>query len=303
VLGGALTSGLGWQSIFYLNVPVGAVTLALLTRLPGSPRRAASFDPLGQLTAAIALSGLTYGVIEGGAHGFAHPAPLAALAVALLAGTAFAVVEARVADPMVPLGLFRSRTVSVSMVVGFTVNAAFYGSVFAFSLYFQRQLGLSPARTGLLFLPMAGVVAFANAASARAAARWGVRMPIAAGQLVGVVGLGAAAWLAGPHAHPLAVALVMVPIGVGLGFTVPSLTAAMLGDVSAERAGMAAGVLNAGRQTGGALAVAVFGALLADPAWFTVGLRVSLLAAGALLLVTSAGAAVLLPRRGARRHR
>jgi DHA2 family methylenomycin A resistance protein-like MFS transporter len=148
VLGGVLTSGLGWQSIFYLNVPVGAVTLALLTRLPGSPRRAASFDPLGQLSAAVTLGGLTYGVIEGGAHGFAHPAPLAALAVALLAGTAFALVEARVADPMVPLGLFRSRTASVSLAVGFTVNAAFYGAVFVFSLYFQRQLGLSAARTG-----------------------------------------------------------------------------------------------------------------------------------------------------------
>lgn len=294
VVGGALTSSLGWQAIFFLNIPVGLLTLAVLARVPSSPRRAASMDPLGQLTAVIALGALTFGVIEGGASGFGTPSAIAGLLVAALAAAAFVVTEMRVADPMVPLNLFRSRTASVSLAIGFAVNAAFYGTVFVLSLFFQQVLGQSAVAAGLMFLPMTALVAVANVGSAKAAARFGPRMPITVGQLVCALGLLA---LLGVDASTdkLLIALMLVPLGIGLGFAVPSLTAVMLGDIDPARAGMAGGVLNAGRQTGGALAVAVFGALVSDRASFVPGMHLSLLTAALLLLVTTA-AALALPR-------
>jgi DHA2 family methylenomycin A resistance protein-like MFS transporter len=124
-------------------------------------------------------------------------------------------------------------------------------------------------------------------ASARAAARFGPRVPIAVGQLVCAIGLLNLLWVGADTSRPL-IALLLVPVGVGLGFAVPSLTAAMPGALPADRAGMAGGVLNAGRQTGGALAVAAFGALVSDRGSFVPGMHLSLAAAGVLLLVTSA---------------
>jgi DHA2 family methylenomycin A resistance protein-like MFS transporter len=294
VFGGALTSSLGWRSIFFLNLPVGLITLAVLARVPSSPRRAASLDPLGQLTAVIALGALTFGVIEGGASGFGTPAAWGALLVAGVAMGGFVLTEARVADPMVPLSLFRSRTATICLAIGFAVNAAFYGVVFVLSLFFQQVLGQSAVAAGLMFLPMTALVAGANIASARAATRFGPRVPIAAGQLVcalGLLGLLATGIDAGTGHLLLALLMVPLGLGLGLGFAVPSLTAAMLGDLPADRAGMAGGVLNAGRQTGGALAVAAFGALVSHRATFVHGLHVSLLASAVLLLVT-AGAAL-----------
>ncbi|MCQ4042050.1 MFS transporter [Streptantibioticus rubrisoli] len=297
VVGGALTSSLGWRSIFFLNLPVGLLTLAVLVRVPRSPRRAAPLDPLGQLTAVIALGALTYGVIEGGASGFGTPTAVVSLVVAGVALAAFVVAEARVGEPMVPLGLFRSRTATLCLAIGFAVNAAFYGTVFVLGLFFQQVLGLSAVTAGLMFLPMTALVAGANVASARAAARFGPRVPITIGQLVCALGLFGLLGV-DTHTDRLLTAVLLVPMGIGLGFAVPSLTAAMLSDIPADRAGMAGGVLNAGRQTGGALAVAVFGALVAHGTRFVSGMHISLLASALLLLATAAGA-LALPGRGA----
>ncbi|MDF3291405.1 MFS transporter [Streptomyces silvisoli] len=297
VVGGALTSSLGWRSIFFLNLPVGLLTLAVLLRVPRSPRRAAALDPLGQLTAVIALGALTFGVIEGGASGFGTPTAVVSLLVAAVAMVAFVVAEARAGEPMVPLGLFRSRTAALSLAIGFAVNAAFYGTVFVLGLFFQEVLGLSAVAAGLMFLPMTALVAGANVGSARAAARFGPRVPIAVGQLVCALGLFGLLTVDAHTDRPLT-ALLLVPVGIGLGFAVPSLTAAMLSDIPADRAGMAGGVLNAGRQTGGALAVAVFGALVAHRERFVSGMHVSLLVSALLLLATTAGA-LALPGRGA----
>ncbi|WP_269855489.1 MFS transporter [Streptomyces sp. RPT161] len=297
VVGGALTSSLGWRSIFFLNLPVGLLTLAVLLGVPRSPRRAAALDPLGQLTAVIALGALTFGVIEGGASGFGTPTAVVSLLVAVVAMIAFVVAEARAGEPMVPLGLFRSRTATLSLAIGFAVNAAFYGTVFVLGLFFQEVLGLSAVAAGLMFLPMTALVAGANVGSARAAARFGPRVPIAVDQLVCALGLFGLLTVDAHTDRPLT-ALLLVPVGIGLGFAVPSLTAAMLSDIPADRAGMAGGVLNAGRQTGGALAVAVFGALVAHRERFVSGMHVSLLIAALLLLATTAGA-LALPGRGA----
>src|SRR5436305_492053 len=118
VVGGFLTL-LSWRMIFFINLPVGLVALYLLTRVRRSPRRPAPFDWVGQTTAIVGMGALTYGLIEGGAEGFGAPSVVAALVLAVVALVAFLLAEQRGAHPMVPLDLFRSRPVTVSVFVGF----------------------------------------------------------------------------------------------------------------------------------------------------------------------------------------
>lgn len=292
VVGGVLSSTLSWRAIFVVNVPVGIAILAVLTRVGRSPGRATPFDPYGQLTAMVALAALTFGVIDGGENGFGEPVVLGCLGLAAVATAAFVMIEARTAAPMVPLDLFRSRTVTVSVVIGFVVNAAFYGSVFVLNLFFQDVLNLSAMAAGLMFLPMMAVIAGANLASARAAARFGPRMPIAVGQAIFALAMFGLLWMDEGTSRPV-IAAMLIPAGLGLGFVVPSLTAVLLNDIAADRAGMAAGILNSFRQTGGALAVAVFGALVADRGEFIVGLRVALCVTAVMLVATTAAALML----------
>lgn len=298
IAGGVLTAAADWRMIFFINLPVGVVIAATLARVPGSPRRRAPLDPPGQLLAMTALGALAYGVIEGGETGFGRPSVLACLAGSAVALALFVAVEARAAGPMVPLSLFRSPVVTACVAIGFSVNAAFYGSVFVFGLFFQEVRGMSAMAAGLMFVPMTALIFLANIASARAAARFGARLPIAVGQLIAVAGLLA---LLGVDAETgrVTVAVLLIPLGIGLGFAVPSLTNALLDDISPDRAGMAGGVLNAMRQTGGAVAVAVFGGFVSGRTTFVPGLHRSLLMTAVLLTVTAA-AALTLPRRGSR---
>jgi DHA2 family methylenomycin A resistance protein-like MFS transporter len=293
VAGGALTSGLSWRAIFFLNLPAGLVAIALLARAPRSPLRAALLDLAGQVTAVAALTALTFGVIDGGETGFGRPAVLGCLLVAGVAMAAFAVAETRTSHPMVPLALFRSRAVTVCVGIGFAVNVAFYGVIFVLSLYFQRVLGQSAVIAGLEFLPMTALLPLANLTSARLGARFGPDLAIKAGLLVSVLGLVALLVVStGPDRLLLAAAL--VPAGTGLGFAVPSLIVVLLDAIPADQAGMAAGLLNSSRQVGGTLAVAVFGALISHRASFLPGLRASLLIA-VVVLAVAATAAFTLP--------
>jgi MFS transporter, DHA2 family, methylenomycin A resistance protein len=294
VLGGFLTL-VSWRLIFFVNVPVGAVALVLLARTGPSPRRPAPFDPAGQLTAVLAMGGLTYGAIEAGASGFAAPRVLAAFAVAAVALAVFLAVEARVAHPMVPLDLFRSRTVSVTVAVGFAFVVGYYGLPFVMSLYLQQLRGLSPPVTGAVFLPMMLVGAALTPFSARLDERLGARVLVTAGLLVMTTGLVALALV--PASTPVWVlAVLMVLTGLAGPLVMPPVTAVLLNGVPAHRAGTASGVFNTSRQVGGALAVAVFGALLADQQAFLHGLRISLLIAGAVALAAAAAGLRLEPR-------
>src|SRR5262249_18750604 len=141
VLGGLLTL-VTWRTIFFINLPVGALGLLLLARAERSPRRPVPFDWAGQVTAVLAMGGLTYGAIEAGAAGLAAPRVLLAFVVAASALAAFLVIQARGAHPMLPLDLFRSRTVSITVAVGFAFVVGYYGVPFVMSLYLQQVRGL-----------------------------------------------------------------------------------------------------------------------------------------------------------------
>ncbi|WP_409059043.1 MFS transporter [Streptomyces sp. SYP-A7185] len=300
VLGGLLTEAAGWRAVFLLNLPIGAVILALLARTAPSPKRPAPLDLVGQVTAVLALAGLAFAVIEGGHLGWTSAPVLGAAALAVAAGFAFRAAEQRHGAPMVPLALLRQRQVGVSLVIGFAVNAGFYGVVFLLGLYFQQLRGMSAVAAGLMFVPLAVLITSTNLVSPRMAERIGRCRVIVAGQAVLALAMFVLLPL-GAHTPLWLVLVLLVPTGMGGAFAVPALTALLMDAVPAERAGTASGLLNSLRQTGGAMSVALFGALLVSDGatgFSVTGMREALLAVGLLLCATAALAAWLLPRDG-----
>ena len=187
---------------------------------------------------------------------------------------------------MVPLALFRSRQLSVALAIAFTSMAAFYGVVFAQSLYFQQLRDQTPLGTGLLFLPMTALVTVTSAMAARLIARFGRPALISTGLLLQCLGLILIATL------PLTVsvwlvAAAMVPVGVGGALTVPPIASLVIDAAPASMAGTASGVLNTFRQLGGSLGVAAIGAVIASADDFLTGMRIGLTAAVTVLAITA----------------
>ncbi|TDT97905.1 DHA2 family methylenomycin A resistance protein-like MFS transporter [Streptomyces sp. 846.5] len=294
LIGGALAAW-DWRWIFFINLPVGALALALLARVAPSPRREVPFDAVGQVSVVLALGGVTYALIEGGQDGFGSPMILAALAEAVVALAVFLAGQARSRHPMMPLDLFRSRPVVAGLAAGLALNFGFYGVTFLFSLYFQSFRGMSALATGLLFLPMTVQTAAVSFASGAATRCFGAKPTMITGQLVMGAGLLVLCLL--PTSTPVwLVAVLLMPVSLGGALAVPAMTGLMLAGVPAERAGLASGVLNTFRQFGGALAVAVYGALVGGGA-FASGMRTGLIAAAVLLAATAA-----IGLTGGRRH-
>jgi MFS transporter, DHA2 family, methylenomycin A resistance protein len=297
LLGGVLTE-VSWRLIFFVNVPAGVVTLVLLARAGRSPRHRVPFDWAGQVAAVAAMGGLAYGAIEAGAAGIAAPRVLSAFAVAVVAVVVFVRLQARGRHPMLPLSLFRSRTVSVSVVIGFAFMVGYYGLPFVMSLYLQQLRGLSALGAGVTFVPMMVTGGALNPFTARLAERFGARTLIACGLLSMTAGLVVIGLL--PFTAPVALlSALMILVGLAGPLVMPPVMALLLHAVPARRAGVASGVFNTSRQVGGALAIAVFGALLASRATFLPGLRVSLLiAAGVVLAAAAVNVLVRPPEKG-----
>jgi DHA2 family methylenomycin A resistance protein-like MFS transporter len=291
ILGGALAQ-VDWRLIFFLNLPVGALAIWILTRVAHSPRRVVRFDWTGQVSAVVALAALTFGVIEGGSLGFASPGILCAFGVAGACLVVFLRAQARGRHPMVPLSLFHSRPVSISLCVALITMMGFYGLVFLQSLYFQDLRGASALHTGLLFLPMTALVTLLNPLVARIADTYGRLVPIVGGQIAMAAGLVALA-VAPAHTPTIVVALLMIPVGVGGSFTVPPIASLIIDSVAPQQAGTASGVLNTFRQLGGSFGVAVFGAIVAAHTSLLHGLRISYLATAVLLAGTVAASLTL----------
>jgi MFS transporter, DHA2 family, methylenomycin A resistance protein len=242
------------------------------------------------------MGALTYAAIQAGASGFTAPLVVTAFAVAAAALAAFLAIQARGTHPMVPLELFRSGNVPVSVAVGFAFIVGYYGLPFVMSLYLQQLRGLSPPATGAAFLPMMLIGAVVTPFSARIAERLGARMLITCGLVLMTAGMVILAAVS-PSAPVWVLAALMVLTGLAGPLVMPPVTAVLLNSVPGHRAGTASGVFNTSRQVGGALAVAVFGALLANRATFLSGLRTSLLLAGGVALAAAASSLLLKPPR------
>ena len=297
--GGALIALVGWRSIFLVNLPIGLAGLWLTWRYasetPRSPHH--SLDLGGQAAAIGALGCLAGAIIEGGTHGWSNPWVLAGFAAFAALAVAFVFQERRARQPMLPLSLFRHRLFALTSAIGLLVNVAFYGLIFVLSLYFQQINGLSPLATGLAFLPMMGAVLPANLLAARATERFGAPAIIAIGATMAAVGCMALLGTDRGTSYG-SMCVQLVAIGAGLGLLVPPLTSTLLGSVEKKRSGIAAGVLNATRQTGSVLGVALFGAFVAKAGAFIFGTRESLMMCAILLL----GAAVTIMVGGRSRN-
>jgi DHA2 family methylenomycin A resistance protein-like MFS transporter len=291
LIGGGLIALVGWRSIFLVNLPIGIAGLWLSWVYASETTRhqQREIDLPGQVAAIAALGCLAGAIIEGGTLGWSHPLVIAGFVASAVLAVLFVAQERRAAQPMLPLSLFHHRMFALTSLVGLLVNVAFYGLIFVFSLYFQRVNGMSPFATGLAFVPMMGAVLPVNLVAARVAERIGAPVTIALG--AGLAACGCLALLGIGQGTPYwATCGQLVVIGAGLGLLVPPLTSTLLGSVEKSRSGIAAGVLNATRQTGSVLGVALFGSLAGRADAFLAGAHASLAISAALLVI--AGAAI-----------
>jgi DHA2 family methylenomycin A resistance protein-like MFS transporter len=293
-LGGLLTT-FDWRWVFTINLPVCAGMLIFLSVVNRSPTQPAPIDWAGQTFAVIGLSTLVYGLIEGGHAGFGSLPVVGALSVAVLTLVGFVLVQARVRHPMMPLDLFQARGFRLALPVGFAFMAGNYGIVFVVSLFLQQELQLSPLHAGLMFVPAAFFAIAANLGSGPITNRYGARLPVVAGLTSMAIGLTAMLLIA-PLGHPALIAACVIPVGAGGALAMPSVTGVVLEGVPARQAGTASAVFNTFRQVGGAVAIAVFGALIADPDQVVSGLRLSLGIAATLLFLAALSSLRIQPR-------
>jgi DHA2 family methylenomycin A resistance protein-like MFS transporter len=298
LVGGLLTT-VSWRLVFGINIPVCLAMLVLLLRVQRSPVRPSRFDWIGQVTAVVGLSALIYCLIQGGADGFGTASVIAAGLLAIVGLAAFILVERRVRQPMMPLSLFGSSGMRIALLVGFAFMVANFGTVFLVSLFVQQHLGLSPLVAGLLVFPTAIFSVAGNLASGPITVRFGTRIPVVAGMVcmaVGVLGM----FVVAPLDAAPAVTSLLVLTGAGGSVAMPSVTGIVLASVPQELSGTASAVFNTFRQVGGAVAIAVFGALIADSARFVAGMQISLLIAAALLVAAAVAGLRIRPLAAAR---
>jgi MFS transporter, DHA2 family, methylenomycin A resistance protein len=267
VLGGLLVQALGWRSIFMVNVPVGLIALWLTQRqIPAGPRdRSRSFDVAGQLLAVGTLATATYSLIGISHAGAAAISSWLSAATCVVLGIGFIAVEARHQSPMLPLPLLRRRTLGPVALVGLLHNVAIYGLIFVLSLSFQRLRGLTPVGAGLLFLPLTLALGIGTRIGAMVLRNYGPFRALIRGHFAAALGaLILASFGRGYQAAALVLPLVV--IGAGAGITTPAMNLAVLDSVERMQGGLASGILNSARQTGGVIGVALLGALLGEPA-------------------------------------
>ncbi len=282
LIGGVLAQTLGWRWLFFVNLPAGAVGMALTARfVAAEPQRVPGgrADLTGQASGILALVAITVGMIEAGRSGWGSAAALAGFAGFAGAAAAFVVTEARAADPMLPLSIFRVRSLSAATAVGALMNLGFYGQLFVLTLYLQDVRKQSALLAGLALLPQTGVVALGSWLGGVVTSRIGPRLPMIIGMAVGAAGF--FAFTIADAAIPFAVIVApMAAVGFGISFAMPAATAAVVESAPPGRTGVASGTLNASRQVGGAIGIALLGAFVAGRTGFVAGLRTAMVVAG-----------------------
>jgi EmrB/QacA subfamily drug resistance transporter len=261
LLGGLLTQHVSWQWIFFVNVPVGVVVLGLSSwAIPESRSESTRLDLPGLGLSVVALTALTWALIEGGSRGWTSTAILGAFGTALVAGVAFVGVEARSADPMVDVALFRDRVFSGGIAALMLWAFGLFGIYFFTSIYLQEVLGFDPTKAGLAFVPMAAAMIVGAIVSEAVGHRVGEHRLVSAALVAMGVGIASVALL-GAHTTFATLMPSFVVVGISGGLTTP-LTASVLNAMPADRSGVASGVFNASREVAGLLGITVIGAVL-----------------------------------------
>jgi EmrB/QacA subfamily drug resistance transporter len=307
LIGGPITDGLGWEWIFFLNVPVAGAVLALSPMLLRESRAAVGrrrFDVAGAVTITAALVALVYAVVEAPEAGWGDARTLGLLALAAVLTAVFAGIESRSAAPLAPLGVFRSRSLVGGNLVLLALGTMAFGVPFILTQYAQEVLGWSPVHFGLASVVMPVTAVIGTASAQAIATRGGVRR--VAVVAMALTGLGSLLLtqvsVGGSYFGDLFLALLLLGPGIGAAYVAGSI--ASLTGVSESEAGLASGLNNASFQIGGAIGVAILSTFAVSGAdggeslaALTEGYRSAFTAAIAVALVGVAAAALLLGRR------
>jgi MFS family permease len=307
LVGGPITDGLGWEWIFFINVPVAAVVAALSPVLLRESRGVVGqrrFDVAGAATITAALVALVYAVVEAPDAGWASGQTLGLLALAAVLTVVFVGIESRSAAPLAPLGVFRSRSLVGGNLVLFALGTMAFGVPFILTQYAQEVLGWSPIQFGLASVVMPVTAVIGTVSAQAIATKGGVRrVAVVAMALTGVGSLILTqVSVGGSYLGDLFFALVLLGPGIGAAYVAGSI--ASLTGVAESEAGLASGLNNASFQIGGAVGVAILssvavsGAHGADAlAALTDGYRSAFAAAIAVAALGAVAAGLLLGRR------
>ena len=305
VIGGAVTEGISWHWIFWINVPVGLVLLPLAARrLTESHGPSKTLDTLGLALAGGGLFGIVYGIQHASAEGWTSTTVLGSLIAGALLLVAFAVHESRTAEPMLPLRFFRSRGFAATQGVGFAMYFGVFGSIFLLAQFFQVVQHYSPLEAGLRTLPWTAMPMFVAPIAGILSDRIGSRPLMATGLALQA---GAIGWLASISTPDLPYSHLIAPFamaGTGMALVFAPAANATLAAVKPQEAGQASGATNAIRELGGVLGVAVLATVFAGagsyatPQAYVDGMT-SAAWVGAAVLAVGALLALLVPgRRG-----
>ena len=268
LLGGVLTDYLSWRWIFFVNVPIGVLGIVVARVVLAETRvetQRRSLDVAGALTVTGGLVALVYAIVRTDVYAWTSVETLVPLAIAAVLLGLFLVIETRIAAaPLMPLGLFRSRSVSGANVVMLCLGGAIFAMWYFLTLYMQNVLGYSPLVAGLAFVPQTVAIAVGAGISARLLPRVGARALLVVGPLVSASGL---AWLSqfsatGTYVVDILGPGVLIALGLGLSFT--PVTFAATAGVARSEAGLASGLVNTTRQIGGSVGLAALATVAAD---------------------------------------
>jgi len=269
LLGGVLTEYLGWEWIFFINVPVGVLVFLLTPRYVRESRLESDhfeFDPLGAVTITTSLVLLVYAISKAPTNGWGSGQTIGLLIGAAVLLVAFLVIESRNKHPLMRLGIFRVGTVSGANVVGFMLNGSLVCMFFLLTLYVQQILGYSAIKAGLTFLATAGTAVVAAGVAQALVTRIGVRPVLVTGMLLMAVGLLLYTRLPvhGSFVSDLLGGYILVGIGIGFAYVPTSIAA--LGGVAEDETGLASGLINTSQQVGAAIAVALASTIFVERA-------------------------------------
>jgi EmrB/QacA subfamily drug resistance transporter len=305
LVGGLLTSGLDWQWIFLVNLPIGLFCLSVTRTYVAESRdpHARSIDWPGQVTLTAGLGLLVLALLRGNDLGWTSDAIVAELAGAALALIAFVIIELRVREPMLPLRFFRNASFTGAQLAAAAISASFFAVFLYTTLYLQQILGLSAIEAGLVYLPGTLVMLVVSGATAQLGAKVPARTMISLGLALVAVGMGLLTLADETSSWTATLPGVLVAC-VGTGLFNPAVTNVALSSAPIEQSGLAAGVNDTFRQAGIAVGVAALGALIpaedafgGSPAAYVNGLHDALWAGAGLALVGAIATGVLISRK------
>ena len=262
LVGGFLVEKVSWSAVFWVNVPIGVVAALVTLRAVQESRdpTTSHLDLPGTGLITVGLAAVVWALIKSGTHGWGSVYTLGFLAAGAALLAAFIWWERRSSDPMLPLSFFRKRAFSVASAVVLLVGFGMFGVIFFITLYFQNVQGYSPLQAGVRSLPMTMMLMAVAPLAGKINARIGPRLQLTVGMLLSSAGLFGLSRI-GVHSSYNAIWPFYSLMGAGLAFAMPAVSATGMAAVDPRKAGIASGVINASRQVGGALGIAVMGSL------------------------------------------